>query len=455
MTSFKISKIRAREILDSRGNPTVEAEVYTASGMAFGRVPSGASTGIHEAIELRDGDRKRYQGKGVLKAVHNVNTLIARKLIGMDLRYPKDIDHAMLELDGTANKSKLGANAILSASLGCANLLTKLESKPLYSILGSGRLLPVPFFNVINGGKHAANKIAFQEFMIAPFGKNFRESMRMGAEVYHQLKKEISDKYGKESTNVGDEGGFAPKIDHVEHALNLLVKTIDSLGYKKQIKIAIDAAASEFYHNGYYYVDGHKFDGNKMIDFYEHLVKNYPIISLEDPFEQDHFLAWKGLMERIGAKNTKNKETKTIRNTEKIAGKDKSWTCVGNSIGKSSHKGIQIVGDDLLCTNPNRIKMALERNMCNALLLKVNQIGTLSEAIGAAKLAMNNKWGVMVSHRSGETEDSFIADLAVALGCGQIKSGAPCRSERLAKYNQLLRIEEELGNKARYAGNVK
>lgn len=435
MTSFKISKIKAREILDSRGNPTVEAEVYTTSGMAFGRVPSGASTGIHEALEMRDGDKKRYQGKGVLKAVHNVNTVIAKKLKGMDLRNPKLIDQAMLDLDGTENKSKLGANAILSASLGCANLLAKLENKPLYSILGKGRLLPIPFFNVINGGKHAANKIAFQEFMIAPFGKNFRESMRMGAEVYHQLKKEISEKYGKESTNVGDEGGFAPKIDHVEHALNLLVKTIDSLGYEKQIKIAIDAAASEFYHNGYYHVDGHKFDGNKMIDFYEHLVKNYPIISLEDPFEQDHFLPWKELRKRVG--------------------KDKSWACVGNSIGKSSNKGVQIVGDDLLCTNPNRIKMALERNMCNALLLKVNQIGTLSEAIGAAKLAMNNKWGVMVSHRSGETEDSFIADLVVALGCGQIKSGAPCRSERLAKYNQLLRIEEELGNKARYAGNVK
>ncbi|MBI4453162.1 phosphopyruvate hydratase [Candidatus Woesearchaeota archaeon] len=428
--SFKITKIHAREILDSRGNPTVEAEVYTASGMAYGRVPSGASTGIHEALEMRDGDKKRYLGKGVLKAVNNVNTLIAKKLKGMDLRSPKLIDQAMIELDGTVNKSKLGANAILSASLGCANLLAKLENKPLYSILGNGKkseiLLPIPFLNVINGGKHAANKIAFQEFMIAPFGKNFRESLRMGAEAYHQLKKEISEKYGKESTNVGDEGGFAPKIEHVEHALNLLVKTIDSLGYKKQIKIAIDAAASEFYHHGYYHVDGRKFGSGRMIDFYEHLVKNYPIISLEDPFEQDHFLPWKELRERIG--------------------KDKSWACGG--------KGIQIVGDDLLCTNPNRIKMALDRNMCNALLLKVNQIGTLSEAINAAKLAMKNNWSVMVSHRSGETEDSFIADLAVALGCGQIKSGAPCRSERLAKYNQLMRIEEELGNKARYAGNV-
>lgn len=421
MSSYKITKIKAREILDSRGNPTVEAEVYTKSGMAYGRVPSGASTGIHEALELRDGG-KRYGGKGVLKAVLNVNSSIARKLHGMDIRDPKKIDQVMLDFDGTVNKSKLGANAILSVSLACASLLAKLENKPLYSVLGSGRMLPIPFFNVINGGQHAANNLAVQEFMIAPFGKNFAESLRMGSETYHELKKNLAKKYGKESTNVGDEGGFAPRINKVEDALQILVKTFEELGYEKKIKIGMDAAASEFYQHGYYHVDGKKKGYHKMIDFYEDLVKHYPIISIEDPFDQDHFLAWKDLTDKLG-KGAVNKR-------------------------------VQIVGDDLLCTNPRRIKMALDRNMCNALLLKVNQIGSLSEAIGAAKLAMKNNWGVMVSHRSGETEDSFIADLAVALNCGQLKTGAPCRSERLAKYNQLLRIEEELGKKAKYAGNV-
>lgn len=418
MTSYKIAKIKAREILDSRGNPTVEAEVYTASGMAFGRVPSGASTGIHEALELRDGDKKRYNGKGVLKAVSNVNTIIATRLRSMDIRNPRAIDDAMLEMDNTPNKSNLGANAILSVSLASANLLAKLERKPLYSVLGTGRLLPIPFFNVINGGAHAASKLAIQEFMIAPFGKNFRESLRMGAETYHALKKKLGEKYGRESTNVGDEGGFAPKINHVEDALRVLVDTIDSLGYSGKIKIGLDAAASEFYHKGSYHIDGRELSATKMVDFYEYMVDNYPIISIEDPFEQDHFIPWKELTDRLAKRR------------------------------------IQVVGDDLLCTNPHRINMALERKLCNALLLKVNQIGSLSEAIGAAKLAMKNDWNVMVSHRSGETEDSFIADLAVALGNGQIKTGAPCRSERLAKYNQLLRIEEQLGSKARYAGNV-
>ena len=316
--------------------------------------------------------------------------------------------------------------------MGCANLLAKLERKPLYSVLGKERMLPIPFLNVINGGAHAANKLAVQEFMIAPFGKNFRESLRMGAETYHALKKKLGDKYGKESTNVGDEGGFAPKINHVEDALRVLVDTIDSLGYSGKIKIALDAAASEFHHNGIYNIDGKKLDYHYMVDFYEHLVKNYPIISIEDPFDQDHFEAWKELTARIGS----------------VKGHKAG---IQNSGGRNK---VQIVGDDLLCTNPTRINMALERGLCNALLLKVNQIGSLSEAIGAAKLAMKHDWNVMVSHRSGETEDSFIADLAVALGNGQIKTGAPCRSERLAKYNQLMRIEEQLGNKAKYAGNI-
>ena len=421
MVSYKITKIKAREILDSRGNPTVEAEVYTKSGMAYGHVPSGASTGIHEALELRDGG-KRYEGKGVQKAVKNVNLKISKKLKGMDVRYPKKIDQEMIDLDGTVNKSKLGANAILSVSLACASLLAQLEKKPLYSVLGKGRMLPIPFMNVINGGRHAENKLAIQEFMIAPFGKNFKESLRIGDEADHELKRVLAKKYGKASTNVGDEGGFAPNVNNVEEVLHLLMKTFENLGYEKKIKIGMDAAASEFFKQGYYHVDGRKMGYHRLLDFYEHMIKHFPIISIEDPFAQDHFLPWKDMTERLGS--------------------------------GSVNKKLQIVGDDLLCTNPRRIGMAVDRNMCNALLLKVNQIGTLSEAIDAAKLAMKNKWNVMVSHRSGETADPFIADLAVALNCGQIKTGAPCRSERLAKYNQLLRIEEQMGKRAKYAGKV-
>jgi len=408
----KITKIKAREILDSRGNPTIEVDVYTKTCMAREEVPSGASTGAHEAVELRDGE-KRYNGMGVRKAVANVNDILGKKLRGMDVREQQEIDEYMLRLDSTHNKSKLGANAILGVSLACASCSALVQKRPLYEILGGKNILPVPFMNVINGGKHADNKLSFQEFMIAPMEKTFAESLRLGAETYHELKKVISKKYGKDSTNVGDEGGFAPNLSSVREALDLLVKTIDGLGYGNEVKIAIDAASSEFYKDHKYNVDGRSIESHKMIRFYEELLYDYPIISLEDPFEQDDFAPYSELMERLVKK-------------------------------------VQIVGDDLLVTNPARIRMAVQRRLCNALLLKVNQIGTLTEAMEAAKLAMDNGWNVMVSHRSGETSDAFIADLAVGLGAGQIKSGAPCRSERLAKYNQLLRIEEELGNKAKY-----
>lgn len=410
--SRRITKVKAREILDSRGNPTIEVDVYTKNCMAREEVPSGASTGVHEALELRDGG-KRYNGKGVLKAVKNVNEVIAKKLRGRDIAKQGEIDELMIELDGTHNKSRLGANAILGVSLACARCSSIAQKKPLYQVLGGKNILPTPFMNIINGGKHADNRLSFQEFMIVPMGKTFAESLRLGSETYHELKKRIAQKYGKDSTNVGDEGGFAPNLKNVREALDLLVKTIDSMGLGKQVKIAIDAASSEFFHKGDYMVDGKKMSSHKLINFYEHLLYDYPIVSLEDPFEQDDFMPYTELMERLVKK-------------------------------------VQIVGDDLLATSPARIRMAIKRKLCNALLLKVNQIGTLTEAMEAANLAMENNWNVMVSHRSGETESSFIADLVVGLGTGQIKSGAPCRSERLAKYNQLLRIEEELGKKAKY-----
>ncbi|MBU0536335.1 MAG: phosphopyruvate hydratase [Nanoarchaeota archaeon] len=406
----KITKVKAREILDSRGNPTIEVDVYTKKFFAREQVPSGASTGIHEAVELRDGT-KRFMGKGVQHAVNNVNNIISKKLKGMDVRNQKDIDNAMIELDSTHNKAKLGANAILGASLACARCSSVAQNIPLYKLLGGKNVMPIPFMNIINGGRHADNALAFQEFMIAPKAKTFDESLRMGAETYHLLKKVIQKHYGKDSTNVGDEGGFAPNLKSELEALHLLIETVESLGFEKEVKFAIDAAASEFYSKGKYKFGGKEREAHNMMEIYDSMIKDYPIISLEDPFAQDDFSAWSEFMKKAK---------------------------------------IQIVGDDLLVTNPRRISMALDRKLCNALLLKVNQIGTLTEAMEAAKLALDNGWHVMVSHRSGETKSSFISDLVVGLGCGQIKAGAPCRGERVEKYNQLLRIEEELGSKAKY-----
>ncbi|TPX51182.1 phosphopyruvate hydratase [Synchytrium endobioticum] len=425
-----IQKVHARQIFDSRGNPTVEVEVTTEKGVFRAAVPSGASTGIHEALELRDGDKGAYVGKGVLKAVSNVNNIIAPELIksNIDVTSQEAIDEFLLALDGTKSKSKLGANAILGVSLAVARAGAAQKAVPLYVHLAqlAGQsppyVLPVPAFNVINGGSHAGNKLAMQEFMILPTGAaSFSEAMKIGSEVYHALKNVIKKKYGVDATNVGDEGGFAPNIQDNKEGLDLLVAAIAAAGYTDKVKIGMDVAASEFFKEGKYDLDfkNPKSDPSKWItgeqlgDLYRSFVHDYPIVSIEDPFDQDDFSSYAKL---------------------------------------TSSVPIQIVGDDLTVTNPERIQLAIENKACNGLLLKVNQIGTVTESIRAAKLANSDGWGVMVSHRSGETEDTFIADLVVGLGTGQIKTGAPCRSERLAKYNQILRIEEELGNKAIYAG---
>eukprot|EP00731_Ephydatia_muelleri_P017809 Em0010g907a len=425
----EVTKVHAREILDSRGNPTVEVEVTTAKGVFRAAVPSGASTGIYEALELRDKDPKRYLGKGVLKAVENVTKVIGPSLLtsGLDVTNQSAIDQLMLDLDGTENKSKLGANAILGVSLAVCKAGAAHKGVPLYQHIAeiAGKttfVLPCPAFNVINGGSHAGNKLAMQEFMILPTGAgSFREALRMGAEVYHHLKAVIKEKYGQDATNVGDEGGFAPNIQDNREGLELLKVAIEKAGYTGKVEIGMDCAASEFCKDGKYDLDfkNPKSDSSKWLtseqlaEIYTGFTKDYPIVSIEDCYDQDDWEGW--------AKFT-------------------------------ASTSIQIVGDDLLVTNPKRIKTAIEKKACNALLLKVNQIGSVSESIAACRVAQENGWGVMVSHRSGETEDTFIADLVVGLGTGQIKTGAPCRSERLAKYNQLLRIEEELGDRAHFAG---
>jgi len=426
---MSIKKFHARQIFDSRGNPTVEVDVHTEQGLFRAAVPSGASTGIYEAIELRDNVKTEYLGKGVNIAVKNVNEIIAPKIIGKDVTKQEELDNFLIALDGTENKGKLGANAILGVSLAVCKAGAAAKGVPLYKHIADlagnkNLLLPVPAFNVINGGSHAGNKLAMQEFMILPIGaSSFSEAMRMGAEVYHHLKNIIKDKYGQDATNVGDEGGFAPNIQENKEGLELLKAAIAKAGYTDKVKIGMDVAASEFFKDGKYDLDfktknnDGKFlkTGDELIGLYKEFVKDFPVISIEDPFDQDDWAHYAKLTADIG-------------------------------------KDVQIVGDDLLVTNPKRIKQAIETKACNALLLKVNQIGTVSESIQACKLAQEAGWGVMVSHRSGETEDTFIADLVVGLGTGEIKTGAPCRSERLAKYNQLLRIEEELGSAAKFAG---
>ncbi|GLT94645.1 hypothetical protein SLE2022_123740 [Rubroshorea leprosula] len=431
-----IVSIKARQIFDSRGNPTLEVDLETSNGLkARAAVPSGASTGIYEALELRDGGSD-YLGKGVSKAVANVNTIIGPALIGKDPTQQLAIDNFMVQqLDGTQNewgwcKQKLGANAILAVSLAVCKAGAMVKNIPLYkhiaNLAGNSKLvLPVPAFNVINGGSHAGNKLAMQEFMILPVGaSSFKEAMKMGVEVYHHLKAVIKKKYGQDAINVGDEGGFAPNIQENKEGLELLKTAIEKAGYTGKVVIGMDVAASEFYLSDKTYDlnfkeernDGsQKISGNALIDLYKSFVADYPIVSIEDPFDQDDWEHYAKLTREIGEK-------------------------------------IQIVGDDLLVTNPKRVAKAIKEKTCNALLLKVNQIGSVTESIEAAKMSKRAGWGVMVSHRSGETEDTFIADLSVGLATGQIKTGAPCRSERLAKYNQLLRIEEELGSHAVYAG---
>ena len=417
---MKISKIHAREVFDSRGNPTVEVECYLDNGaITRGMVPSGASTGIHEALELRDGGA-RLMGKSVSKAVMNVNDL-APKMIGRDPQNQTEIDQFLLELDGTPNKSKLGANAILGVSMAICKAGALSKGIPLYEHIGdlhgnTDFYLPVPSLNVINGGEHGGNDIAFQEFMLMPVdAPSFKEALVLGVEVYHKLKSIIKKKYGVTAINVGDEGGFAPPLDKVEEPLRLIMAAIDEAGHTGKFQIALDPAASEFYTDGKYMVDGEALKADDFINVYEGFLEKYPIISIEDAFDQDDWETFTKF---------------TTRNGQKL----------------------QIVGDDLLVTNVERIEMAIDKSACNALLLKVNQIGSITESIAAAKLSQDNNWGIMVSHRSGETEDSFIADLVVGLKTGQIKTGAPCRSERLAKYNQLIRIEEQLGAVSKYAG---
>lgn len=427
------TKIHARYVYDSRGNPTVEVDFTTDKGLFRSIVPSGASTGVHEALELRDGDKSKWLGKGVLKAVANVNDIIAPALIKakIDVVDQAKIDEFLLSLDGTPNKSKLGANAILGVSLAAANAAAAAQGIPLYKHIANisnakkGKfVLPVPFQNVLNGGSHAGGALAFQEFMIAPTGvSTFSEALRIGSEVYHNLKSLTKKKYGQSAGNVGDEGGVAPDIKTPKEALDLIMDAIDKAGYKGKVGIAMDVASSEFYKDGKYDLDFKNpesdpskwLSGPQLADLYEQLISEYPIVSIEDPFAEDDWDAWVHFFERVGDK-------------------------------------IQIVGDDLTVTNPTRIKTAIEKKAANALLLKVNQIGTMTESIQAANDSYAAGWGVMVSHRSGETEDTFIADLSVGLRSGQIKTGAPARSERLAKLNQILRIEEELGSEAIYAG---
>jgi len=427
-----IEKIFAREILDSRGNPTVEVDLTTKGGIeARAAVPSGASTGIHEACELRDGDKGRYVGKGVLKAVESVNTILAAALKGCSVLDQEALDNKMIELDGTPNKSKLGANAILGISMAAAKAAAAVKGVPLYKHFGdlAGNtgpvVLPVPCFNVINGGSHAGNKLAFQEYFIIPVGAaTFKEAIRIGCECYHTLKGIIKKKYGGDATLIGDEGGFAPPCD-AKAGVELIMEAIEKAGYKDVCKIGMDVAASEFkvegqdcYDLGTWYPDSEKtpelkMTGAQLGDFYAQLAKDFPIITIEDPFDQDDWESWK-----------------------RMTG---SMSC-------------QVVGDDLTVTNVTRVKKAIDEKACNALLLKVNQIGTVTESINAVKMCKQSGWGVMCSHRSGETEDTTISDLAVGLCTGQIKTGAPCRSDRNAKYNQLMRIEEELGSNAVYAG---
>ncbi|MFH0971680.1 MAG: phosphopyruvate hydratase [Candidatus Micrarchaeota archaeon] len=416
---MKIKKIFGAEVLDSRGTPTVECIVELDSGIAASAiVPSGMSTGSHEALELRDG-KKRFNGKGVEKAAGNITKKISKLAIGKNPSEQRKLDGLMIDLDGTKNKRKLGSNAILASSLAIARAGALSKKIELYEHLGKlanrpPNSLPVPFANIINGGLHAGTKLKIQEFMIAPVGaRRFSDGVLMVAETYQTLKAELKANYGNFAVNVGDEGGFAPPLANTNEALEFLQHSIEKAGYSKQIKIAIDAAASEFYKNGKYIVDEKTHDEGEMVDFYSDLAKTYGLISIEDPFSEDD---WEGFAELTG----------------KIGSK------------------VQIVADDLTVTNVERIRKAVEKKAANCLLLKVNQIGSLSESISAANFAFDNKWKVMVSHRSGETEDAFIADLAVALQCKQIKLGAPCRGERTAKYNRLLRIERILGSKARY-----
>ncbi|MGD0886348.1 MAG: phosphopyruvate hydratase [Thermodesulfovibrionales bacterium] len=420
----KIKKVFGREILDSRGNPTVEVDVVLDNGI-LGRaaVPSGASTGSKEAVELRDGDKKRYLGKGVEHAVSNVNKMIAPELIGKNPSDQKEIDLLMVKLDGTENKGRLGANAILGVSLAVAKAASQEAGKSVFAFIGGdkARRLPIPFFNILNGGKHADNNVDIQEFMIAPIGaKTFKEALRMGAEAYHNLKAVLKSK--GLSTAVGDEGGFAPNLSSNEEAIQVIIAAIEKAGYKpgQDISIVLDPAASEFYEEGKYILkaDNSRLSSEEMVTYYDKMTSKYPVISIEDGLAEDDWKGWKILTQQVGKK-------------------------------------IQLTGDDIFVTNPKIVAEGIRQGIANSVLIKLNQIGTLTETLETVALAEKNGYTCMFSHRSGETEDSFLADVVVATNAGQLKSGAPARSERLAKYNQLLRIEEELGDRAIFRGELK
>ncbi|MEJ8548056.1 phosphopyruvate hydratase [Brevibacillus borstelensis] len=418
-----ITDVYAREIMDSRGNPTVEVEVYLEDGsMGRAAVPSGASTGAYEAVELRDGDKSRYLGKGVLKAVENVNEIIAPELIGMDAMDQVGVDMAMIQLDGTPNKGKLGANAILGVSMAVARAAAESLGVSLYNYLGgfNAKTLPVPMMNILNGGKHADNTVDIQEFMVMPVGApSFKEALRTGAEIFHSLKKVLNEK--GLSTAVGDEGGFAPNLKSNEEAITTILEAIKNAGYEpgKDVFLALDVAATEMYKDGSYHFEGEGVvkSTDEMIAFYEDLVSKYPIISIEDGLSEDDWDGWKKLTDRLGGK-------------------------------------VQLVGDDLFVTNTERLARGIESSTGNSILVKVNQIGTLTETFDAIEMAKRAGYTAVISHRSGETEDSTIADIAVATNAGQIKTGAPSRTDRVAKYNQLLRIEDELGDTARFGGRA-
>ncbi len=416
----KILSVGARQLLDSRGIPTVEAELKTTKGSFSAIVPSGASTGSHEALELRDNE-KQFAGKGVLHAVANANSVIAKKVTGKDFYSQEELDSLLISIDGTSNKSSLGANAMLPVSMAFARALAAQENLGLYEGLGRSAgnkdfLLPVPQMNVINGGKHAGTENDIQEHMLMPIHfRTFSDALTAGTETYHVLKGMLKKKFGPQATLLGDEGGFAPKMESIGQRLELMHRAIDEAGYAGKIKLGLDCAASEFFHDGAYHIGGKVFSATGLIDFYSSVVRDFHVVSIEDGFAEDDWNAWRLFTSKLGKK-------------------------------------IQIVGDDLLVTNVSRIRKAIEHKACNALLLKVNQIGTITESIEAFRIASRQGWRTIVSHRSGESEDAFISDLVVGLGNGQSKFGAPARSERTAKYNRLLRIEEELGAKAKFAG---
>jgi enolase len=418
----EITKIKAREVLDSRGNPTVEVDIVTENGIFRAMTPSGASAGQHEALELRDNDKSRYFGKGTLKAVENVNKIIAPKIVGMNCRHQETIDKIMIKLDGTENKDKFGANAILPVSMAITKAGAADKNIPLYLYIGElfgviPHKLPVPMCNVINGGKHAGQENSIQEHMLMPTGaRSFTQGIRMISESYHHLAKLLKQKFGAGGTLIGDEGGFAPtQITDVNERLDLMLKAVDNAGYNGMMKIAMDPASSEFFYDGTYKIGKKSYSGGELVDFYVDLCNTYPIVSIEDGHAEDDWNSWVEMVKKLGTK-------------------------------------IQIVGDDLFVTNTKRIQKGIELNAANSVLIKLNQIGSVTETLNAIKMAHDEGWTAVVSHRSGETEDNFIADLVVGTSAGQIKTGAPARSDRNAKYNQLMRIEEELGEESEYPG---